>query len=500
MRRVICIFLPHWPMELRLRRLQDSELQDKPVVIANLEDQQRMVLAVNAIAAADGITPGLALAHARAVQPALIALPAQPLDDARALDRLASWCLRYSPLVSPCAPDSIWIDATGAAHLFGGEEKMLTTIKGAMADHGLTARVAMATTPGAAWALSHFGKESITVSTAPADVNPLPITALRLDLEIVRSLWRVGLKTIADVRRMPRASLPKRFGKQLLARLDQALGYAPEAIEAVLPPLAKRKRLTFAEPIGTAEDLKRAIGILAPQLCAELEKTQEGARKLDLLFFRTDNRVETIRISLARPSRNPAHFEKLLSDKVETVDPAFGIEAAVLTAWRVEQLWPKQTDVESGLAGGAGDISDLVDSLANQIGVRNVYRVAARASDIPERAEKHVDAVERTVGTWPAHLPRPIRLFASPEPVEVMALMPDYPPAKFTWRGESRLIKRADGPERVFGEWWQDPREVAEVRDYFRIEDEAGERLWLYRDGRLTAENRYRWFVHGVFA
>jgi protein ImuB len=483
-------------MELRLRRLQDSALSDKPVVIANLEDQQRMVLAVNTLAAMDGITPGLALAHARAVQPNLIALPAQPLEDARALDRLASWCLRYSPLVAPCPSDSIWIDATGASHLFGGEETMLKTIQSVMAAHGLTARVAMAATPGAAWALAHFSPQSPCVSTAPADLNPLPITALRLNLDTARSLWRVGLKTVADLRRVPRATLPRRFGKELLARLDQALGHAPESIDAVLPPLAKRKRMTFAEPIGTAEDLKRVIDLLAPSLCADLEKSQEGARKLDLLFYRTDNRVETIRLALARPSRTPAHFAKLLAAKIETVDPGFGIETAVLTAWAVEPLTPQQSDMENGLADGE-DISDLVDSLANQVGTRNVYRVASHASDIPERAEKRADPVACPAAAWPAHLPRPVRLFTSPEPVEVMALMPDYPPAKFTWRGEARLIKRADGPERVFGEWWQNPKEVAEVRDYFRVEDEQGERFWLYR---LTADHTYRWYLHGVFA
>jgi protein ImuB len=486
-------------MDVRVRRLGDSAPLDKPVVIANLEDQHRIVLAVNAIAAEDGLTPGLALAHARAVQPNLVALPAQPVEDARALERLAAWCLRYSPLVSPCPPDSIWIDATGAAHLFGGEEQMLKTIQGAMAAHGLTARVAMAATPGAAWALAHFSPRSICVSTAPADLNPLPATALRLNLDTARSLWRVGLKTVADIRRVPRATLPRRFGKELLARLDQALGHAPEAIEAVLPPLAKRKRVTFAEPIGTAEDLKRVIDLLAGPLCADLEKSQEGARKLDLLFTRTDNRVETIRLALARPSRNPLHFAKLLADKIETVDPGFGIEAAVLTAWKVEPLTPQQSDMESGVADGE-DISDLVDTLANQVGTRNVYRISSHASDIPERAERRADPVACATASWPANLPRPVRLFASPEPVEVMALMPDYPPAKFTWRGEARLIKRADGPERVFGEWWQDPKEVAEVRDYFRVEDEQGERFWLFRDGRLTAEKTYRWYLHGVFA
>ncbi len=489
-------------MEARLRRLSgetNDALSHKPVVIANLEDKHRLVLAVNAAAAADGITPGLALAHARAVQPNLVALPAQPLEDGRALERLAVWCLRYSPLVSAFSPDSIWIDATGATHLFGGETKMLETIRGAMAGHGLTARIAMAASPGAAWALAHFAPQSITVSSAPADLNPLPVMALRISLATGRSLWRVGLKTIADLRHIPRATLPRRFGKDLLLRLDQALGQAPESIEAVLPPAAKRKRLVFAEPIGTADDLKRTIGLLAPPLCAELEKSQEGARKLDLLFFRTDNRVETIRLALARPSRNPAHFIKLLGDKVETVDPGFGVDSAVLTAWRTEPLFPHQIDTESGM-DSLGDTSDLVDSFASQVGARNVYRIASHASDIPERAMKSVDPASAPSPSWPANLPRPVRLFSPPEPVEVMAMLPDHPPARFTWRGDGHAVKRADGPERVYGEWWQAEREQGEVRDYFRVEDEQGERFWLYRDNRLTAENMHRWYVHGVFA
>lgn len=488
-------------MEARLRRLNgatSAALSDKPVVIANLEDRNRMVLAVNAAAAEDGITPGLALAHARAVQPHVVALPAQPVEDARALDRLAAWCLRYSPLVAPCMPDSLWIDATGAAHLFGGEHPMIAAIHDAMMHHGLTARAAMAQTPGAAWALAHFAPTPLTVSHAPADVNPLPVTALRIDIETARGLWRVGLKTIADLRQVPRTTLPRRYGKALLMRLDQALGQAPEAIEAVLPPRAQRKRLTFAEPIGTPEDLKRAIDLLTPPLCADLEKNQEGARKLDLLFYRADNRVETIRLALARPSRNPAHLSKLLAGRIETVDPGFGIETAVLTAWRVEPLLPQQTDVENGMADGAQDLGDLVDVLATHVGARNVYRVQSFASDIPERAEKRADVVTTPQASWPANLPRPVRLFTPPEPIDVMAMLPDHPPARFTWKGEARLIKHADGPERVFGEWWQDVREVAEVRDYFRVEDEQGERFWLFRG--FTAENTYRWYVHGVFA
>lgn len=477
----------------------DTWPPDKPLAIVHREERRDTVLAVNAAAAAEGIVPGLSLAHARAVYPRLAALPAQPAEDAKALHRLAGWCLRYSPLVAPVHSDSIWIDATGVAHLFGGEARMLAAIRATLRTHGLTARLAIAATPGAAWALSHFG-DDLTIATDAGPLESLPLTSLRLNIDVARGLWRVGVKTVADLRRIPRPTLPLRFGSDVLLRLDQATGRVPEAIDAVLPPLAKQRRLAFAEPIAVPEDLKRAVELLTTQLCEDFERTQEGARTLDLLFHRTDGHTETIRIDLARAARDPAHFAKLLGSKIETVDPGLGIEAAVLRAWRVEPLFPQQITCDGGMSEDSRDLSILVDALVNQVGARNVYRIAAAASHIPERAEKPANPVAPSSAAWPVHLPRPVRLFAPPEPVDVTALLPDYPPARFLWRGEMHKIARADGPERVFGEWWNDPKEVAEARDYFRIEDEKGERFWLFRDSRLTADNTYRWYLHGVFA
>ncbi len=82
-----------------------------------------------------------------------------------------------------------------------------------------------------------------------------------------------------------------------------------------------------------------------------------------------------------------------------------------------------------------------------------------------------------------------------------MALLPDHPPAWFSWRGIRRRVRRADGPERVFGEWWKREAEIVAVRDYFRVEDDAGERYWLYRagDGEDGATGSHRWFLHGIF-
>jgi len=118
---------------------------------------------------------------------------------------------------------------------------------------------------------------------------------------------------------------------------------------------------------------------------------------------------------------------------------------------------------------------------------RSVMRIAAMAPDADE--------------AWTARWPRPARLLAPPEPIETVVLLPDHPPAAFTWRGIRRRVTCADGPERIFGEWWRRDAELAAVRDYFQIEDDAGERFWVYRagDGEDPETGSHRWFLHGIF-
>ena len=500
-RRIISIFLPQWPIEAHLRRSKAnaSALRDKPFALIGQDGQKQILTAVNPAAAEAGLTPGMMLTHARAILPTLSAAPGQALEDAKALHRLAVGCLRFSPWVAPAYPDSLWIDATGVAHLFGGETAMATRIARILARNGLTARVAMASTPGAAWAWSRHGSPQVIVAERNGDLGPLPVSALRLSPDIAYDLWRVGVKTIGELKALPRAGLPLRFGADVLKRLDQASGRLPEAIDCITPPKARRQEVGFAEPISTPEDLRRAADLLMGKLCADLERADEGVRKLDLIFRRCDHHAQAIRIGTAKPSRDPVHLLKLLAEHFEEIDPGFGIEAAALVAWRVARLIPTQT-ASDGRARDEADLAVLVDCLANRIGEANIRRLAPVASHIPERAQAPVSAMSAVAGSWPASLPRPVRLFSPPEPVEVTALLPDHPPARFAWRGRVCKIRAADGPERILGEWWTKSAESTETRDYFRVEDEDGGRYWLFRDNRLSPNQHYAWFLHGMFA
>jgi protein ImuB len=502
MRRVISVYLPFWPIEARRKRMKPSSAPDRPFAIAGQEGQKQVIVAADPQLLHDGIKVGMSLTHARTILPQIATLPAEPREDAKALERLAAGCLRFSPLVSPSAPDSLWIDATGVAHLFGGEHAMLTTIAKLLRRSGLKSKVAIAGTPGAAWALSHYGSKQIRVSEHLDDLDELPVSALRLGSSVAYSLWRVGIKTIGDLKKIPRTTLPLRFGRDVVLRLDQALGRAPESIDAMLPPQARRHRLTFVEPISTPEDLLRVTERLTADVCAGLDARQEGVRKLDLVFERVDGTIQVIRIGTARATRAPKHLVKLLAGHFETVDPGFGIEAAALTAWRVTPLFPSQT--HAGGAQESSDVAAMVDALANRMGTKSVYRMAHVATHIPERAVQAIvpmnTAARANPDGWPATLPRPIHLFSPPELIEVMALLPDHPPRRFKWRGRMRFVRTADGPERIFGEWWQKPGEVPEARDYFRLEDEEGERYWVFNRHQGRPELDQLWYLHGLFA
>jgi protein ImuB len=173
-----------------------------------------------------------------------------------------------------------------------------------------------------------------------------------------------------------------------------------------------------------------------------------------------------------------------------------------LAATLAEPLAPKQT-ISSLTEEPEADISGLVDTLVNRVGDQRLYRFAPVASDVPERSVRRIAPTAPDTGdAWPDHWPRPSRLLPKPEPIETVALLPDHPPVTFTWRGIRRRVKRADGPERVFGEWWKCDAELIAVRDYFQVEDEAGERYWIYRagDGEDVATGSHRWFLHGIFA
>lgn len=431
-------------------------------------------------------------------------IDADPVADGLALERLTLWALsQYSPVVAMDNPDGIVMDTEGADHLQGGEELMLSGLVNRFHARGLAAKAAVSST----WGASHALARSLTTRTTvilnggvEASIARLPIALLRVDSETIQGLRTLGFRSVGDLIKTPRAPLTLRFGPELGRRLDQMLGVVAEPIQPIRPENIIEIHRTFAEPIGATETIAKYISQLVQKLCRQLQRTGMGVRRADLLVHRVDNTFQALRAGTAKPVRDVAWLTKLFKDRIEKIDPGFGIEKLSLAATLVEPLDEKQI-ISDLVDQQMPDVGPFVDILGNR-GVYHLYRMTPVASDVPERSVRRIlPLAEETGLTWPLIWPRPIRLLAQPEGIDVIALMPDHPPVSFTWRGKRRKVKQADGPERIFGEWWQRTSEWAAVRDYFTVVDEAGERYWIYRsgDGVNLETGTHRWFLHGTF-
>ena len=439
-----------------------------------------------------------------------------PAGDAAALRRLAEWCGRYSPWTSPDGGDGILLDITGCAHLRGGEAALVDDLLARLASRGSPAAPPSPIPSGAAWAVARYGSRAADViapGAARAALRLLPVAALRLPLEAAAGLDRLGLKRIGDLYRMPRAALAQRFGDIVARRLDQALGQAGEPLSPLPPVLARRARLAFAEPIATPEDLARALRRLVADLCRGLAAEGAGARRLELACYRVDGAVERAAIGTARPSRDPRHLARLLEEKLCGIDPGLGIEDMVLDAAIAEPLAAAQIALPRQRESGGDESGSCRPRRPARQPPRPRPSRALRAAREPSAGARRrgaagdrrqfFDGFGKAASRWPAGPARPVRLLAPPEPVEAMAPVPDDPPIMFRWRRLLHRVRRADGPERIAGEWWRDfGRDQArlDIRDYYRVEDEAGRRFWLFRAGLYHPDRAARWFVHGVFA
>ncbi|MGH6749398.1 MAG: Y-family DNA polymerase [Methyloceanibacter sp.] len=543
MSRMVSIYLPHLPLD-RLKRAGKALTDDRPFALVGSEERGLILTAVNGASAAQGLIPGMGLADARAICPHLLTAPAEARKDAEALLALASWAsVRYSPTLNVDGDDGLWLDVTGVAHLFGGEAELLADLEARLARAGLTAQLALAETLGGAHALARFGGASPIIvpqgKIAPA-LAALPIEALRLEPEIAHLLRRLGLKRIGQLYALPRASLERRFhakdvAEAVLLRLDQALGQREEKRAPLRPATDFTMRLPFPEPLITHEGVMAGLDYLAEELCAMLASKGRGARRLGLWLCRSDGSSAVIEAGLSAPSRERKHLLSLFKDKIEGIDMGFGVDLMAFAASVTETLLPAQTSLAASEEKAAAE--PLIDRLVNRLGARAVRRLFPRESHIPELAQSTRSALARSAlarsalargisarndaPAWSGQTKpqRPPLLFANPEPVTVLAEIPEGPPARFTWRHVSRRVVKAEGPERIAPEWWRALRSGATLvtslkgsgrasskhqprpRDYYRIEDEDGHRYWVFREGlyQESGLGSPGWFLHGVF-
>lgn len=475
----------------------------------------RQITALNDEAARLGLRAAMALADARAMYPQLAVIDADEAADAATLAHIADWCDRYTPLIGLDPPDGLFLDISGCAHLFGGEDNLRRDLIRRLAAQGFHVRAAIADTPGCAWAVARYdsGSPLSRGRTELKDVlERLPLAALRIDPQIAGPLAQAGLKIIGDVIDLPRAPLAARFGQAFVRRIDQAFGREDEPIVPRLPVPSFLAEQRFPEPIGREEDVLGTIFHLAQELARAMERHGKGARRLQTALFRTDGKVARIEIGTSEPLRDPARIRRLFLDRLavlgDEADPGFGFDMIRLSALSVDAFDAVQTGFGAG--DPAREIAHLIDRLMARFGTERVQRLILQDTHLPELASIAVpaNAVRSRTDIVPpdfaqdSRIPaRPIRLFERPEPVEAIAQVPDGPPVQFKWRRVTHDVAYAEGPESIAMQWWRNDQGLPVTRDYFRIETRQGARVWLYREGIYQdRDNPPHWFLHGIFA
>lgn len=537
--RIMSLWLPRLSTD-RLVRTGKAQ-PDKAFAVFSRTANALRLSAVSEAAAALGVRRGQSLADARGAVPGLDVHEADPSADGAFLDAIADWGDRYTPLISLDVPDGLFLDISGCTHLFAkpggigsdgagteygcGEARLVADLLLHLTRRGISARAAVAATPGAAWAVARFGQSRQTLIAAGGEqqaLSALSVAALRLDDDQADLLEKLGLKRIGQLTGQPRAPLAARFGLSLIRRLDQALGFEDEPLSPRRPAPELSAERRFAEPLIDRTAVFSTVRSLADGLAGSLERLGVGVRHLELALFRVDGVVQRTAVSTSRPSRRAGDLAALFRERLDNIgegvepgpgfDTGTGLDMIRLSVMETERLEAVQVDL-SGEADLAAGLDQLVDRIGARLGTGQVTRLAPVDSHIPERSFQRTPVVQTSVSAamWipaaafdPGLPERPLTLFERPEPVEVMAEVPEGPPSKFRWRRVLYQIVRADGPERIAPEWWLDENSGSHsmlTRDYYRVEDHHGRRYWLYRDGLYEREaSRPDWFLHGLFA
>jgi protein ImuB len=508
-RRYLALFFPYLPAERLVRTAPQPP--DAPLVFVEKIRGALRIAHIDAAAQAAGLAVGMPLANARARVPELLTVAHDPIADHAWLDRLALGCNRYTPLVALDAPDGLILDIAGAEHLFGDEAGLVADAEMRLARLGMSVRHAFGPTADAARALARY--QTRPAPDEAAAVRRLPVAALELAPEATTALVRAGLKSIGDLAGRPMANIAARFGGDATTALRRILGDAPSPLDPriALPPIAVERR--FAEPLGSTAHATKVLAELAAEAIEELGERGKGGRHFRATFFRSDGLARSIDVETGHPTRDAGLVMRLFAERMDSLtdplDPGFGFDMIRLAVPRLDPLGATQLKLEGGEVRKSiedGAMNELVDRMTTRLGRRRVQRLRAEDTHIPEQAQLALPAITAPPPMpWPAPEPgeppaRPFHLFDPPQPIEVIAEVPDGPPHRFRWRRAMHAVRRYEGPERIAAEWWRRRDNAGLTRDYYRVEDAQGRRFWLFRHGLYDEKPDPRWYIHGLFA
>ena len=546
-KRILSLWFPRLGVERIFR--SKSVLNDVPFAIVIKKNNSFILSSLSYFAEREGLYFGQLLTDAQILCPNLITREGDSFAENFFLETLQRWAGKFSPLVSIESQTALVLDITGCINLFGGERNLLNKIEQDCINMKLTIKLGLADTIGAAWALARYETStnlmhrtgdsidqearatrsrsykrnlenslhlrpvnnviSSNIRIAPpgqtkTSLNFLPISALRLSKKENSELSHLGISIIKDLEILPRGSIERRFGFNILKRLDQAIGRQPEPISPSVPNIHFGVRITFPEPIGLEEDIMVAIKRLLSSLEKKLTQNGSGIKRLKLQFYLCDHTIKSLEIGFAQATSNMKNIISLLKLKLEKINLIFEIDCIRIYANEIEFLNLKQKNIhfnEEKIVDKniKTDVTfhDLIARIGARVGLQNITRFGPAESNIPEKtANIFAVAWSKPIIEWPDNfLERPIFLF-KPERIILSCL--ERPPKIFRWRSCDFITVYSRGPERIAPEWWLDDQHWRTgVRDYWKVITVTGEALWLYQaHGALVPGG---WFCHGNF-
>jgi len=472
--------LPQLPLDIFLRGSSTPE----PFAV----EEQHRVFACDRKAFARGIRAGMTVSAALALAPRLRVAPRDPAAETEALLGVAGWAAQFSPGVAIEFPDGVLLEVSGSLKLFGGLQSLLERLRRGLAEMGWSATLAGAPTPRAAFWLALAGKQEFIDSIAglEAALAALPVGVLHCGDGTLEALEAIGVRTLGELRALPREGVARRFGQRLLDELDRALGLLPDPRNFFIPPARFRAAIELSAEVTQAEALLFAARRLIVQLAGFLAARSGGVQRFVLRLKHRDRAAIEVAIGLVAPSRDAERFTLLLRERLDNVTLAEPVREIALQADDIVPLAGRNLGLLLEEGKAAGDWEHLVERLRARLGTEAVCGIAGRAEHRPERASALAPLVPLPLsggGLGWGFGERPLWLLDRPKPLEEISAVPHH-------EGPLELLA---GPERIESGWW-DGDGVA--RDYFIARMQSEALVWIYRE----RSGEGGWYLHGLFA
>jgi len=481
----LAVYLPHYVLE-SLRPPASV-----PVVVVDLERGAKVVCDCDALAAAAGVGPGMALNSALALQPGLHVLARDPGRERALLEAVATVALDFTPRVNLEPPDAVLLEVRGSLRLFGGVRRMCELLRQRLQSGGLAPRLALAPAALASLWLARAGEQVALrrPDALAARLAPLPLTVTRWPERTLQSLATMGVRTVGECLRLPRDGFTRRFEPRMRLELDRALGQARDPRPAFAAAARFVARRDLEPEITDTDRLQRACETLLDELSAFLRARDACVETLELRLLHREAAATRLRLGFAEPVGSVARIVGVLHERLARTGLCEPVRAVRLRSGPLVAARAEAGDLFArGCRGGAA-VPQLVERLQARLGADAVHGLCL----VPEHRPENSGDILPFSRTAPLHrhaagqtaecprCPRPVWLLAEPQ-----RLAGDERP-----RYEGPL-EIEEGPERIESGWW-DGRDVQ--RDYYVARTPSGARLWIFRERRVPGG----WFLHGVF-